>query len=89
MCQRGQRQLLNFRHGAAAGVHFSIEDAVRPQAADAPDWSVFAKFFESARGVTVSKEMSVPARFGVFADVCEKELGGKARSVLTNLGLPE
>lgn len=76
-------------YGAAAGVYFSVEDAVRAPALAAPDWSLHSKLFEAARGVEVPKDMPVPARFGVFADVCEKALGLKARAALTKLGLPK
>jgi hypothetical protein len=76
-------------YAAAAGVYFSVEDAVRTRAGDTPDWSVLSKLFEVARGVEVSKDMSVPTRCGIFAEVCEKALGAKAMAALKTLGLPK
>jgi hypothetical protein len=76
-------------YAAAAGVYFAVEQAARARAGDTPDWASLSKLFVVARDVGVAKEMPLPARFGVLADVCEKALGPKARAALTTLGLPK
>jgi len=75
-------------YGAAAGVYFSIEEAVRSRPGDLPDWALFSKLFETARNVEARKDMTIPERFELFAAVCEKAFGPKARGLIKALGSP-
>jgi len=75
-------------YGAAASVYLRIEEAVREGKGDEPDWSLFTKLFEAARGVDVAKDTPAPERFRVFAEICGKAFGAKAGDLLKKWGLP-
>ena len=75
-------------YGTAAAVYLVLLDHFCTDREGNPDWHAFSKLFAESEKTTFSKDADQKERFRVFAGVCERVFGKRAKQVLQAIRIP-